>query len=591
MTLNSAPPSRKERALALLRENRLDEAKALCEDVCRSENQPGAWYLLGVIHGMIGDAKKAEDCYRMAVELKPDYADAHFQLGVALAARGRLDEGIAHFRQTARFVPNHSAAHAAIGNAQAELHRFEDAVASYRQALEINPANVEVLVNFGNALSELGHKEEAITAYRQAINCNPRFPNSYHNLGLTLLDLDRLAEAVETYRSAVRTNPGSPMLFADLGVALSRIKNHDEAAKSYRQALSINPNDAKIHYNLANALWALGKLDDTVENYHAAIRLQPGNADAHVNLGLVQLSLGDFRQGWKEYDWQWRREGVPARPFPPSPWDGSDLGGRAVFLHDEQGLGDELFFLRFVPQLRCRGAGKITYRPSAKLASLVARVSTLDSIAARDARPPDSALVLSVGDLPRLLGMERVDQIPPPVLLAPLPEQIIAMQKRLNKYSPLPYIGVTWRAGTTRENALYKEAPLVPLARSLRDFPGTVLILQRHPKPGEIGTFQEALGKPAHDLSVLSEDVEQTLALLSLIDDYVGVSNTNMHLRAGTGKTARVLVPAPAEWRWMAEGRESPWFPGFTVYRQDHEGGWDNVLQTLECDWRQTLMK
>ena len=96
------------------------------------------------------------------------------------------------------------------------------------------------------------------------------------------------------------------------------------------------------------------------------------------------------------------------------------------------------------------------------------------------------------------------------------------------------------------------------------------------------------LGRPAHDLSTLNEDLEQILALLSLIDEYVGVSNTNMHLRAGAGKTARVLVPAPPEWRWMAEGNESPWFPGFGVYRQRYDGSWDEAFDMLATDLKQT---
>ena len=96
--------------------------------------------------------------------------------------------------------------------------------------------------------------------------------------------------------------------------------------------------------------------------------------------------------------------------------------------------------------------------------------------------------------------------------------------------------------------------------------------------------FAATLGRPVHDLSALNEDLESMLVLLSLIDDYVGVSNTNMHLRAGAGKTARVLVPAPPEWRWMAEGKESPWFPGFSVYRQRYDGSWEGALAELQQD-------
>jgi hypothetical protein len=96
--------------------------------------------------------------------------------------------------------------------------------------------------------------------------------------------------------------------------------------------------------------------------------------------------------------------------------------------------------------------------------------------------------------------------------------------------------------------------------------------------------FAELIGRPVHDWSDLNEDLEAMLAALSLIDDYVGVSNTNMHLRVAAGRTARVLVPVPAEWRWLQHGRSSPWFPGFAIYRQTLEGDWAPALAELERD-------
>ena len=155
---------------------------------------------------------------------------------------------------------------------------------------------------------------------------------------------------------------------------------------------------------------------------------------------------------------------------------------------------------------------------------------------------------------------------------------------------------MTWRAGTPpggqdlirRGPVLFKEAPLEALARGLGEIRGTVIVLQRNPQEGEIGSLSAALQKQAHDFSAANADLEDMLALLSLLDDYVGVSNTNMHLAAGLGKRARVLVPYPPEWRWMVEGAASPWFPGFTVYRQSSDGHWSLALTRLADDLRQS---
>jgi len=133
---------------------------------------------------------------------------------------------------------------------------------------------------------------------------------------------------------------------------------------------------------------------------------------------------------------------------------------------------------------------------------------------------------------------------------------------------------------------LFKEIPFEPLAAALRGVSGTLVSVQRNPRAGETERLAALVGKPVHDLSAANEDLEDMLALLAVLDDYVGVSNTNMHLRAGAGRTARVLVPWPAEWRWMIAGSESPWFPGFRVYRQRQDGDWDDTLTTLEGELR-----
>jgi hypothetical protein len=179
--------------------------------------------------------------------------------------------------------------------------------------------------------------------------------------------------------------------------------------------------------------------------------------------------------------------------------------------------------------------------------------------------------------------------------IEPLPECIAQLGERLAQLGPPPYIGVTWRAGTAPEQQvgaawhLYKSIALTTLATAMKHTNGTVVALQRYPQAGEIATLSEELKRPVHDLTALNEDLEGMLAVLALIDEYIGVSNTNMHLRAAVGRTARVLVPAPAEWRWMQHGRTSPWFPGFSIYRQSLQGDWTRSVEALRYDLELTL--
>ncbi|MGA0034329.1 MAG: hypothetical protein ACO3HA_13505, partial [Burkholderiales bacterium] len=147
------------------------------------------------------------------------------------------------------------------------------------------------------------------------------------------------------------------------------------------------------------------------------------------------------------------------------------------------------------------------------------------------------------------------------------------------------------RAGTPlaeqtawRSRSLSKEIPLEALAVAVRDVRGTLISLQRNPAPGELRQLSDFVGDEIHDMGVVNEDLEEALALLTLLDEYVGVSNTNMHLLAGLGRSGRVLIPNPAEWRWMALGDASPWFPGFSLYRQTISRDWSNAIERLRGD-------
>jgi hypothetical protein len=317
------------------------------------------------------------------------------------------------------------------------------------------------------------------------------------------------------------------------------------------------------------------------------MRAHPDWTWLRTALGTQLLAAGDWQEGWALY---------LSRPFRPQSEELRHatldaLNGKRILLQGEQGIGDVLFFLRFAPQL-AEVAASLTLACKRKLVPLLAAGAAASGmkVIADEAQEAGAWDVhLALGDLPACLPAARTPPAWPVAVESSAREE---WGRRLAALGPPPYLGVTWRAGTdvlrrrefgNNRNLLMKEVPAARMGAALRGWRGTVLALQRGLRDGELAAFAAAAQAPAHDLAALGDDLPALAAVLSLLDEYAAVSNTNIHILAGLGRTARVLVPYPPEWRWMREGA-SPWFPGCGVYREPQSRGWTEPLAQLRRD-------
>ncbi|HYG89659.1 MAG TPA: hypothetical protein VD978_25775 [Azospirillum sp.] len=425
-----------------------------------------------------------------------------------------------------------------------------------------------------------GHPDAAAGLYRMLILFAPESTAVWTNLCSATTALGRTPEAIVAGSRAVRTKPASVKTCLILGHALSKHGDFRRAAAVLEWAAALAPASLPVLQALGMVRHGLGRFEDAASVYRRALVLEPGDPDTEHSLAHALLTMGAFKDGWSHYLARPSVRTVPApydrRRLPP------DLTGQHLAVIGDQGLGDEVFFLRFVPTLTARGA-RVTYCAHPKIAGMVSRLPFLDrTVEAVGAIPTPVDRILSVGDLPHLLDHRSTATIPPPVALSPQPERTAALRRRLAALGPPPYVGVAWRAGVA--DLLFKQVPMPGLAAALKGLPLTVLSLQRQPAPGEVDAFAEALGAPVADLGDSNENLEEMLALLPLLDELVCVSNTNVHLRTALGRPSRVLVPFPPEFRWMAQGAGSPWFPGCTVYRQPPDLSWEEPLARLRGD-------
>jgi predicted O-linked N-acetylglucosamine transferase (SPINDLY family) len=192
--------------------------------------------------------------YRQAIVIKPDYAEAHSNLGNALKDQGKLDEAIAAYHRAIAIKPDYAEVHSNLGNALRDQGKLGEAIAAHRQAIDIKPDYAEAHSNLGNALQDQGKLGEAIAAHRQAIGIKPDYAEAHYHLGNALKDQGKLDEAIAAYRQAIGIKPDLAEAYSNVGVALVGQGKLDEAIAAYRQAIGIKPDLAEAHSNLLVSL-------------------------------------------------------------------------------------------------------------------------------------------------------------------------------------------------------------------------------------------------------------------------------------------------------------------------------------------------
>ena len=469
--------------------------------------------------------------------------------------------------------PSEHAAWQALSVAAVRAGMPDIAVVRAKRAVALDRGNADYLNSLGVAYGETDQLLEAEHAFRRALKRNPSYAEAHYNLARVLRRQGRISDALKEYERAHALQPASLPFELGLAAMYRQMGRSDLALGVLRETARRTPNEERISYLAACIADAEGP-EAAISGLRELLTQQPNSRHAHYALAQLLLALGRWREGWKDHLWRPHGDLASGRAAPAVlPLR---LDGKRVLLRAEYGIGDVLFFLRFAGELRSRGAQVALERPPqfAKLAPLLADYVEITQPAAAD-------LQISLADLPSLLETEAT---PPVLALRADPGEGVRSREMLARLGPPPYLGLTWRAGTNREPysgsggpprevRLSKEISPALLGQVARGWPGTVVSLQRGARLADLEAVRAAAGAAVHDLAAAIEEPRQGLGLLGHLDEYVAVSNTNVHLLAGLGRSARVLVPELPEWRWMLQGR-SVWFPACSVYRQSTTLEW-----------------
>jgi tetratricopeptide (TPR) repeat protein len=610
----AVPVETLRRAMAANAAGRLDEAEFYCRLVlAANKKQFDAVHLLGLIKFQRGNLDEAHRLIRQAIKLNPKSAKARSNLALVLQQLGRPeqalasldgalaiepdnllalnnrghilwqlkrpDEALESLDQALAIKPDYGDALCNRGNALADLRRLEEALVSYDQALSINPHDAPTLNNRGNVLWALERHEEALRSYDRALAVSPNDLSTLKDRGAALLTLKRGEDALECFDRALAIKPGDPYLVFKRGSALIIENRYEEALACFDEAFAAAGGDADALDDRGSILAALQRHAEALASYDQALAIAPDSAKAHWNRSLTLLRIGDFDQGWNEYEWRWRVNAswVRVHDFPQHLlWLGEQpIEGKTIVLHAEQGFGDTIQFARYVPMVAARGA-KVIVEVQPELKTVVSRVKGADQVIGKGEELPAFDCHCPLLSLP-LAFKTQLETIPANTpYLSAAKERVALWSSRLPK-SDLPRVGVAWGGNLEFVDDKTRSIGLAPLA-PLLSTPGFQFVsIQKDLRAGDEQFLQN--NPQVLHLGDQIVDFEDTAAIMSLLDLIISSDTAPVHLAGALGRPVWVLLQRTPDWRWMLEREDNPWYPSARLFRQVTAGDWDGLVK------------
>jgi tetratricopeptide (TPR) repeat protein len=601
----------------------LQQAEMICKDLL--SNQPenyDALHLLGIIHYQLGSYSSAIEylkkalqfdpgnnfvyfnlgnvfrdklrldeaiaCYRKAIEIDTNFDDAYYNLGITLEDTGNFDEALSAYKNALHINPQNADVSNNIGTILQKKEEFDEAILYFKKALQINSQYFLAYHNLGNTFQKKNQPDEAIIYYQKALQLNPKSSDTYFNLGTAFTEKGQYDKAIDNFQKALQLNPKNSEAYYNLGITLTEKGKYEEAIASYKNALQMNPNNAKVCNNLGITYMGKGHVDEAISCYRKSIQIDSGDAEAHWNLSLALLLSGNFKEGWKEYEWRLKVKEFHQRIFSQPLWDGSEILGRTILLYSEQGFGDTLQFIRYAPLIAQRGV-KVIVECQKELYSLVQTVDGVEQVIVRGAPLPDFEVRCPLLSLPFILGttLENIPSSIPYIKIEKLLKDkwLIKIQNDDSKVK----IGLVW-SGNPIDREDRNRSFALEVFSTLSQFENiNVYSLQ-------FGEAAKQTKNPPKGLKIMDYtndicDFSDTAALIDNLDLVISVDTAVAHLAGALGKPVWTLLPFAPDWRWLLNREDSPWYPTMRLFRQSKHGDWKSVIAEVSDELQILIAK
>jgi len=526
---------------------------------------------------LLGQNKRDEAlaAYQRALALQPEYEEAHFSAALILLELGRLDEARPHLDRSLALRPGSAETHQALARLLARQGRAEEAIATYRRALALRPESTDALNNLGNLLCTIGDLAGAKSCFERVIVLEPDRAEAHNNLGVAFRDQGMFDEAEACHKRALELQPDYADAYNNLGIVYRDTGRLEESAACHERALAIRPGYPEAFNNLGNTRRSQARLEEAQACYDKALALSPADAEARFNRSLVELLRGDFAAGWRDYEARYERLRNAPRCFPQPLWRGEPLDGARILLHAEQGLGDTIQFLRYVPMVRA-GGGRVILDVPQSLMRLAAELPGVECLVVPGDPPPEFEWQCPLMGLPLAFGT-NLESIPAGVPYLSVPGEAQQNADALPWPDDGLRAGLVWSGNPKYPDDRQRSIPLEWLAplfgvESVRFFS-----LQLGPAAEQL-TGVEA---PVTDLRTAITDMADTAELIAKLDLVITVDTAVAHLAGALARRTWLLLPFAPDWRWLTDREDSPWYPTMRLFRQARFGEWPPVIERV----------
>ena len=475
------------------------------------------------------------------------------QFAETLLSRGQWSEAADIYSRLAEHLPGQPDIHHVHGLVLMQQKLWAKALEQFDRAIELNPHSAVYHRSRGNALQQAGDLHRAAEAFEKAISFDPRYSSAMIDLGNALYAQGRSTQALQWYQNAAEQDPGDPMALNNIGKLL-----HDQ-----------------------------GQMNQALQYYDKSLAIEPEYAEARFNRSALLLARGEYADGWREYEWRFSRKSahqVYPRRYQVDPWDGSSFAGKRLLVHCEQGMGDMIQFCRYLPQVKALG-GTLIVEAHPPLVSLLSGMNAADQIVPFNVRrqpPVQFDLFAPLLSLPRLFrtSLNNIpDQVP---YLHADPHRAAAWSEISRQAKGLLRIGLVWYGSTVDPS---RACPIEQIETLFCVADTHFFSLQKglaEPSVARISKFSNV----THWGDRLNE-FGDTAAAIEGLDLVISVDTATAHLAGALGKPVWVLLPAVADWRWLLDREDSPWYPTARLFRQQTAGDWPTLIDRVRTALRQ----